>query len=212
MLVRRQSNGYAEKTSKMFKGYGHYLLKYLKQPSEIFIQEIKEFTYAVVTMFFLSLFVGLAIFTNMKEFGAPSLSTIGNAAVLVVVSTFVVVGSLYLTAILLGPEHTFKKLVTLYGTHLIPSTVLVGISLLLLLLKINSLGNLLLLFALLFALLIVPLYILVKIQTAEVAMLDPLYDIVVYIVIFGIITSICLAIFGELIQGDVLNWLSFMSR
>lgn len=210
MLVKRQSNDYAEKTSRMLKGYGHYLLKYVKQPSTVFTQEVKEFTYAVVTMLFLSLFVGLAIFTNMKEFGAPSISMIGSTALLVMVSTFVVVGSLYITATLLGPEHSFKKLVTQYGTHLIPSTILIGVALLLLMLKINTLGNLLLLIALLFALLIVPLYILVKVQTAEASALDPLYNIVVYIIILGIISSVCIAIFGNSIIGDILNWLSFI--
>ena len=212
VAVRRQSTDYVEKLSTIIQGYGQYFWKRMKQPGEVFTQGDKEFSRAVVTIVLLSIFAALAIFTSTKEVESPSLLMIGNVMAYVLLTTIIVVGSLYVTTIFLGPEQSIKEFVTLYGTHLIPSTVLGVIAFLFLLLSINALGNLLLLFALLFALLIVPLYIVVKVLTLDVSALDPLYGVVVYLIIFGIISYICLAVFGDFIMGDLLDWLGFTIR
>lgn len=212
VAARRQSNDYVEKLSTVVQGYGRYFWQRMKQPGEVFTQGEKEFSHAVVTIVLLSIFVALAIFTSMKEVASSSLPMIGDVMAYVLLTTIIAVGSLYVTTMFLGPEQSFKKLVTLYGTNLIPSTVLVVISLLFLLLKVNAPGNILLLFALLFALLIVPLYIVVNVLTLDASTLDPLYGVVVYLIILGIISYICLAVFGDFIMGDLLNWLDFTIR
>lgn len=208
VAARRQSKDYVEKLSTNVQGYGRYFWKRMKQPGEVFTQGEKEFAHAVATIVLLSIFVGLAIFFSMKEVESLTLLMIGHATASILLTTMIAVGSLYVTTMFLGPEHPFKRLVTLYGTHLIPSTVLVVIALLFLLLNITILGNLLLLFALLFAVCIVPLYIVVKVLTVDVSTLDPLYGVVVYLIVFGIISYICLGVFGDFIMGNLLNWLS----
>jgi hypothetical protein len=208
VATRRQTTDYAEKLSALFKGYGQYFWKHLKQPGEVFTYGKKEFANAMGTIGMLSVFVGLAIFICMREIESPSLSMIGSAMAYVLVTTLIVVGSLYVTTMFLGPEQSIKNLISLYGTHLIPSTALVVIAFLFLLLKINILGNLLLLFALLFALFIVPLYIVVKLLSLDVVTLDPLYSVAVYLIISGVISYISLAVFGDFIMEDMLKWLS----
>ena len=197
---RRQSNDYVGKMKVLVKQYGHYFLKYLKRPSEVCKQGEKEFTNGTVTIGLFAVFVGLAAFITVKD---AALSMIAY----VLLSTVMVLGSLYVTTMFLGPEQPFKKLVGLYGTHLIPATFLVCIAFIFQLLNANTLGNLLLLFALLFVLSIVPLYILVKLLTPDVSVIDPLYSVVVYMVVFSILSYICLAVFGDFIAGDMLNWL-----
>ena len=208
IAARRQSKDYVEKLSTNVQGYGRYFLKRMKRPGEVFTQGEKEFGYAVATIVLLSIFFGLAIFFSIKEVESLTLVMIGRATVSSLLTIIIAVGSLYVTTLFVGPEQSFKRLVNLYGTQLIPSTVLAAIALLFLLLNITTLGNLLLLFALLFAVCIVPLYIVVKVLTEDVSTLDPLYSVVVYLIIFGIISYICLGVFGDLIMGDLLNWMS----
>lgn len=206
--ARRPSKDYIGKLRTIFQEYGRYFLKHLKRPGDVFTQGEKEFTHAIITIVLLSVFVGLAIFTSLNEVESLSLPMFSDVTAYVLLTTIIAVGSLYVTMIFLGPEQPLKKLITIYGTHLIPSTVLFVIAFLFLLLTVNTLGNLLLLFTLLFALFIVPLYIVVKLLIVDVPTLDPMYGVVVYLFIFGIISYICIAVFGDFIMGNLLNWLS----
>ena len=128
-------------------------------------------------------------------------SVIGSSLLFVFISTAIIIGSLFLTIKFLGSEHSFKSITGIYGTHLIPSTFLVLISFILLLLKAYTYSNFLLSFALLFSFFIIPLYILIKLLTKEEGGIDPLYCVLAYIVIFGIAFSIYLRSFGR-----IFNW------
>lgn len=132
-----------------------------------------------------------------------------NSLLLILFITALVIGSLLLTTKFLGPDQTFKNIVGIYSTHLIPSTFLVVIALVLILLKAYVFGNLLLSFALIIAFFIVPLYILIKLLPQEESALDPLYCVIVYIVIFGIAFSIFLSVVGDTIMGDVMSRSNF---
>ncbi|MEK5039844.1 hypothetical protein [Sporosarcina sp. FSL K6-3457] len=206
---RRQSNDYVGQMIALFKRYGHYCLKYLKRPSEVFKEGEKEFTNGTVTIGLLAVLVGLTIFTFMQDVESTTLSVIASVIAYVLMSTVMVLGSLYVTTMFLGPEQSVKKLIGIYGTYLIPVACIVFIAFIFQLINVNTLGNLLLLFALLFVLSIIPLYIVIKLLTQDVSVLDPLYSVVVYMVVFSILSYICLAIFGDFIMGDMLNWLRF---
>ncbi|WP_318617275.1 hypothetical protein [Sporosarcina sp. YIM B06819] len=190
--LKPQSSGYAKKMQALSTQYWRYVVKYLKRPVEIFEAGEKEFSHGLVTIGLLTIVAGLA-----KDLESPSLLAIGGAIAYAILAMMIVLGSLYITVLFVGPEQSIKKLVSIYGTHLISSIILVVIAYLLLLLKVTTIGNLLLLFALLFTLLLVPLYILTKLLKQDTSIIDPLYSLVVYVVIFGIISSVCYVVFGN---------------
>lgn len=206
-------NEFIEKVKGTSKMYGSYFLNYLRRPSEALKHGEKEFVNGLVTIVILGLLVGLAFFSVMtsigSSYGLSFFSTMSNSLLLILFITALVVGSLFLTTKFLGPDQTFKNIFGIYGTHLIPSTFLVVIALVLILLKAYVFGNLLLSFALIFAFFIVPLYILIKLLQQEESALDPLYCVIVYIVIFGIAFSIFLSVVGDTIMGDVISRSNF---
>ncbi|MFJ7936667.1 hypothetical protein [Sporosarcina sp. NPDC096371] len=198
---RSQPNDYTKKMKKQLNLYWNYLLKH---PADAFKREEKDFINGVVTIGILAILVGLSMFTILKEVETHSFSVIGNVAAYVVSSVAIVLGSLYLTTKFLGPEQSIKKLISMYAAHLIPSAFLVLIAFAFLLLKIFTFGNVLLITALLLAFFIVPLYILTKLVTQEKTIIDPYYSLVVYVVVVGIVSFICLAIFGDAVMGNIM--------
>lgn len=213
-----QSNKYVEKVKTSSKMYLDYFLNYLKSPSTVFKQGEKEFSNGVINIGTLAIFVGLLLFTFMKRIPLPFFeashepsffSVISSSLLFFFISTVIIVGSLFLTIKFLGPEHSFKSIIGIYGTHLIPSTFLVLISFILLLLKAYVYSNFLLSFALLFAFFIIPLYILIRLLTQEVGEIDPLYCVVAYIILFVIVFSIYLLLSEGSLIGDVLKrWMT----
>lgn len=209
-----QSNAYVEKVKISSKMYWDYFLNYLKHPSMVLEQGEKEFSKGIINIVTLAFFVGLFLFTFMKRVTLSILeasyepsffSVIGSSLLVVFISTAIVVGSLFLTIKYLGPEHSFKSFVGIYGTHLIPSTFLILIAYILLLLKAYTYSNFLLSFALLLAFFIIPLYILIKLLAQETLLIDQLYCVIAYIVIFGIAFSIYLILLEGSLIGDILN-------
>ena len=132
---------------------------------------------------------------------------IGSTLLFVFISTAIIIASLFLTIKFLGSEHSFKSIAGIYGTLLIPSTFLVLISYILLLVKAYTYSNFLLSFALLFAFFIIPLYILIKLLAKEEEVIDPLYCVIAYIVVFGIAFSVYLLLLEGSLIGGMLNGL-----
>ncbi|WP_186672571.1 hypothetical protein [Sporosarcina sp. BP05] len=193
-------------------------MNYLKHPSLVLKQGEKEFSNGIINIGIMAFFMGLILFTFMKRAPFPFheasyepsfISVVGGCLLFVVISTVIIVGSLYLTTKFLGPEQSFKSFIGIYGTHLIPSTFLVLIAFILLLLKAYTYSNFLLSFALLFSFFVIPLYILIKLLTQEVGGIDPLYCVIAYIVTFGIAFTIYLVLLQGSLIVDVLNrWMT----
>jgi len=210
----QQPNEYIERVKNASKTYWNYFLNYLRQPSLALKQGEKEFLNGILNIVTMAFILGLFLFTSMKRVPSsffeasyePSFtSVIGSSLLFVFISTAIIIASLFLTIKFLGSEHSFKSIAGIYGTHLIPSTFLVLISFILLLLKAYTYSNFLLSFALLFAFFIIPLYILIKLLTKEEDGIDPLYCVLAYIVIFGIAFSIYLFLLEGSLIVDVLN-------
>ncbi|MBO0589710.1 hypothetical protein [Sporosarcina sp. E16_8] len=204
-----QSTKYIEKVKDASNKYWNYFLNYLKHPSLALKQGEKEFSNGLITSVIMAFIIGLVLFTFMKRVPSPFLdasyelsftSVIGSSLLFVFISTVIIIASLFLTIKYLGSEHSFKSIAGIYGTQLIPSTFLVLISFILLLLKAYTYSNFLLSFALLLAFFVVPLYILIKLLTKEEAGIDPLYCVIAYIVVFGIAFSIYL----YLLEGSLI--------
>lgn len=211
-------NEYVEKVKMASKMYWSYLLNYLKNPSDILNQEEKEFVNGIVNIVIMAVLVGLSFFVLLKRsalsflvspYEPHFLSTLGSSLLFIFITTVIVIFSLLLTLKFLGPVQSFKRIVSIYGTQLIPSAFLVFIAFILLLLKAYTFGNFLLSFALLYAFLIVPLYVLIRLLKQEVEMLDPHYCIAVYVVIVGVAYSIFLILLGDILTGSMMSRLNF---
>jgi len=213
-----QFSKYIDWVKNASKMYWNYFLNYLKHPSLALKQGEKEFLNGVINIVTMAFIIGLVLFTFIKRATSsfpkalyePSFTSVmGSSLLFVFISTVIIIVSLFLTIKFLGSEHSFKSIAGIYGTHLIPSTFLIVISFILLLLKAYTYSNFLLSFALLFAFFIIPLYILIKLLTKEEAGIDPLYCILAYIVIFGIAFSIYLFLLEGSLIVDVLNgWMT----
>ena len=214
----QRSSEYIEKVKNASKMYWNYFLNYLKNPSLALKQGEKEFLNGIINIVTLAFIIGLFLFTFMKRVTSSFLeasyelsftAVIGSSLLFIFFSTAIIIASLFLTIKYLGSEHSFKSIAGIYGTHLIPSTVLVFISFILLLLKAYTYSNLLLSFALLFAFFIIPLYILIKLLTKEEAVIDPLYCVLAYVVIFGIAFTVYLFLLeGSFIGGMLNGWMA----
>ena len=213
-----QSPKYIERVKSASEMYWDYFLNYLKHPSLAFKQGEKEFLKGLINIVTLAFIIGLFLFTFIKDVTSSSLealsepsfaSVIGSTLLFVFISTAIIIASLFLTIKFLGSEHSFKSIAGIYGTLLIPSTFLVLISYILLLVKAYTYSNFLLSFALLFAFFIIPLYILIKLLAKEEEVIDPLYCVVAYIVVFGIAFSVYLLLLeGSLIGGMLNGWMA----
>lgn len=214
----QQPNEHIERIKNASKKYWNYFLNYLKKPSLALKQGEKEFLNGILNIAIMAFIIGLVLFTFLKSVTSSFLeasyelsftAVMGSSLLYVFISTVIIIASLFLTIKYLGSEHSFKSIAGIYGTHLIPSTVLVFISFILLLLKAYTYSNFLLSFALLFAFFIIPLYILIKLLTKEEAVIDPLYCVLAYIVMFGIAYSIYLFLLEGSLIVDVLNgWMT----
>ncbi len=213
----RQTNEYVEKLKAVSKMYWNYFLNYLRRPSEVLKQGEKEFVNGIVNIVIMAMFIGLALFTLLKRTTWPPYTpsffqTIGSTLAFVLICTAIVIGSLLLTIKFLGPDQSFENIAGIYGTHLIPSTFLVLIAFILFNLKAYTFGNLLLMFALLLAFFIVPIYILIKLLEQKATALDPLYCVIVYIVVFGIAFSIFHSVLEDTVMGGLMSRLNFFLR
>ncbi|NYF23765.1 hypothetical protein [Sporosarcina sp. JAI121] len=211
-----QPNETIEKIKVAARLYWDYFVTYLKSPSNVIEREEKNAMNGIVTIVIMAIFIGLSFFTLLKRMAfsflaysyEPSFfSVIGSSILSIFIITAIVIGSLFLTVKFLGPDHSLTSLVGIYGTHLIPSTFLALIALLLLVIKAYVFGNFLLSFALLLAFLVVPLFILTKLVKQEALTLDPLYCVIVYVVIFGIAFSIFLMFLGDSMTGGIISQL-----
>ena len=209
-----QSNKYIKRVKIASNKYWNYFLNYLKHPSLVLKLGEKEFSNGIINIGIMAFLMGLILFTFMKRVPFPFneasyepsfISVVGSCLLFVIISTVIIVGSLYLTIKFLGSEQSFKSFIGIYGTHLIPSTFLVLFAFILLLLKAYTYSNFLLSFALLFSIFIIPLYILIKLLTQEVGRIDPLYCVIAYIVTFGIAFTIYLVLLQGSLIVDVLN-------
>jgi len=196
------------------KAYWVYFINYLKRPSDALEQGEKEFVNGIVTIVIQAILIGLSMFTLLNgvpiflygfPYAASFVDVVGKSLLFGFGSTAISIGSLFITINYLGPYQSLKNIAGIYGTLLIPSTFLILIALISLLLQAYAVGNLLLSFALLIAFLFVPLYILIKILSKELTAVDPLYCVAVYVVIVGIAFSILFILLGDYATGSMMS-------
>jgi hypothetical protein len=105
--------------------------------------------------------------------------------------TLVLVGipiiSIFIANYVFGPQHTFKEIVSFYGGQLSPLLIGVTVSLFFIFGNLYTYGDILLTLCLIFAIFILPAYIIVSLLTRKFTDVDPLYGLMLYILFFAVV-------------------------
>ncbi|MED3571312.1 CHY zinc finger protein [Cytobacillus praedii] len=208
------------------KLYGSYFTQYLKQPSRILVKGEQEFTNGIINIILASLLVALTLYTLVRNFtraafgdlddlfmdsysGPSFMSVFGGGFLFTIVSIVLVILSLFAISKLFGPNKSLKAMVSIYGAHLIPAVILSGAAFILILLKSNTYGSILLTIALLFILSILPLYLISSLLTKQPKGIDSLYGYILYIILFSIAFSVFVSVLADSTIGSYLDKVMF---
>ncbi|OMP66650.1 DUF6574 domain-containing protein [Domibacillus epiphyticus] len=213
---REEPNVHVEKVKDRSKQYWGYFLQYLKRPSAVFGRGESEFVNGLISIGVLALFVSLTMYAMTRSitsdfFGSDFYSGPGFFSILFSGIIFTILFSvcavlvLFLISRFFGPGYSFKEMTGVYGVHLIPSIVLMAVSLLLVLLKAYVYSGLFMSLSLTVALLLMPLYLISALLTKKSAALDPLYGYFIYIVLSLILFSLIVGVLADSTMGEYLD-------
>lgn len=214
-------NLHVEKVKETSKQYWTYFLEYLKKPSAILESYDKNFVNALITFAIFSLLTALSIndiigyfIGPVDEFGSmfaqesfkPSFVKILLYAVIALGVVFALsIGSLYAISKFFGPQTQFKPLVSMFGTYLIPMSLVMLAAFLLLLIDSRGIGSTLFGLGLLFSIFIMPLFLVTTLVNQNSRQIDSFYAFIAYAVLFAIGLSIILSVFVDSTIGSMLS-------
>lgn len=214
-----EQNDTVERVKQVSNDYWSYFIYYLKYPLQIFDNQKEEFVNGLISLILVAGLLALNTYFMMRNLLAVSfgfaMDVAGPPFFSVFTTTFLFIAvSLALVALILfgvskffGPSVSYKDLISLYGGHLNHAIFLSVISFVLLLVKANTVGMLLLFFILGTVLTSVPLYLINRLLTKKSKSIDPLYAYLIYIVVAGIAFVILLSIMTDSAIGGLLDGL-----
>ena len=198
-VTPKEPNSFTNIARLRLKQYAQYFMKYLKKPSLARTEGETEYSNGLFSISLLAIFTGLAFFTivsYVSNYEPRFYQVLVGTLFFSLVSIGIVIVTLSFINNLFGPKHSLKSIICLYAGHLPPLLVIAAISLLLTLIKSFSLGSLTLILAFVFAVSLLPLYLINTLLTKESGRVDPFYGYVIYIAtlsIFFIFLSVVLA-------------------
>ena len=215
-----------EKVKEQSKMYGSYFMHFVKQPSSIFVRGEREFTNGIISIILVSILVALTLYTFVNNFaratlgnfgdlfmnnysGPSFMSVFGSTFLFTLASIALVIASLFAISKLFGPAKSFKEIVSIVGAHLTPVIIVGVVALLLILLKSNTYGSVLLSVVIIFTVFVLPLYLISALISKQPRGVDPLYGYVLYIVLFSIVFSIFVSVLADSTVGRYLDELRF---
>lgn len=225
-----------EKAKEASKLYWNYFLVFLKKPSAIFENSAQNFMNALISIAIFFIFtvliihnlVGhfvrlLASFTPQDIFSSSEplafmMPTVMDIAPNVFLSLAVLFalsfGAIFIVMKLMDSQLDLKKMVTVIGTLLIPSILVLAVSYLLLLLGLRSFGNSLFLIGLVISFLVTPIYAIIGFIKKQSKKYDALHAVAAYTFLFLMGSSICFSWFFKQKVNEALStvkdMLSFM--
>lgn len=219
-----EPNVHVEKVKETSKAFLNYFLHYLKHPSHIFQNQQQEFANGLISIALFAVIVGITFYNAGETFlkllfedaflgsdyileaAKPSFMTVfPKVVIFILLSMAVVVFSLFVINRFFGPGYSFKEIVTVYGTHLIPFIIVLIFSFLLLLLKSYTVGNILLIIGISYPISTMPLYIIGRYLSKRATGIDPLYSFFSYIILVTVLTGIIIAIVADSVMGNLLD-------
>lgn len=217
-----EPNQHVEKVKETSKQYWNYFLQYLKKPGSILEQPSNNLVNALITIAVFALIFSLAIYKNLsivlqpfEEIGGifgesqnmmPSFFSVFFSSVLCIALIFLLSSaSLYLVNKFAGPDKSFKNIISAFGTLLIPSTVLMIVAYVLLLIESLIIGNVLAIASLSFSISVMPLYLMTALLKQSSKAIDSFYAFIAYIIIFAISLSILMSVFFDSTIGQYID-------
>lgn len=212
--VTAEPNIHVEKIKDQSKMYGSYFTRQLKRPALSFNQLPTEFTNGIISIVLLVMLISISFVTFIKsfvgEYGPGFLSIFTNTFIFSIIAIGIVTLSLFMISRFFGPQLTFKSICSVYGGHLSPLLIASVVSILLMFLKSYTYGNILLSIVFLFAVFILPLYLISSLVTKQSSSIDPLYGFMLYIAAFSILFFIFVTILADSSLGEYINRMMYM--
>ncbi|NYF23579.1 YIP1 family protein [Sporosarcina sp. JAI121] len=205
-----EPNIHVEKIKGQTKIYGNYFMQHLKRPSHAFNRSHEGFQNGLISVILLGVFFALTVsaFSSglLSGNGSNFISVFSSTIFSIVIMMGLPIVSLFIINKLFGPQFSFKSIISIYGAHLSPLIIGAGAAFLLVLLKSFIVGNIILVVVLLFAIFILPLYVISALLTKKSTnTLDPLYGFTLYLVSFAILLIISITILADSALGEFIE-------
>lgn len=210
-----------EKVMETSKVFGAYFMDYLKHPSRIFSKPERELKNGIIGILILAFLISISFYMLVNNYthqvysylgGSSSvfLSVFGNALIFIVIAIAIIISILFLINAFFGKAYTFKQMISIYGAHMTPAIVIVGLTFILALLKSNTFGTILLFVTIGLMLTTIPLYIISSLLARNPKGIDPLYGYMLYLISVGIAFSIFISVMLDSAIGgfldDIMYW------
>ncbi|TFD97077.1 Yip1 family protein [Jeotgalibacillus sp. R-1-5s-1] len=221
-----QPNEYLEKAKKTSKGYFAYTKNFIKNPSVIFKSGAAEFTNGLISLILFTVLFAFTIYffvqsiarsmfggmgdLFMNEYAGPSFFTIFSQSFLyTAIYIALIAASLFVVTKLFGTDYSFKQIIAAYGVHMIPSLILIVLSMLLIIMDAYTYGVFFIVLSVLFAIIFVPVYIVSSMLTRKTKSIDPFYGYISYLVLFAIITSVYTGLLADSAMGNLIDEIGY---
>lgn len=215
----KAENDTVERVKETSKEFWSYFIYYLKQPSHIFKKHKTEFVNGLINIIAMLILLSLSSYFLTKNFmmaasygyvtGVPFFSIFGNTLFFGALFIVLIVAILFAINKLFGPGYSFKEILSIYGGHLSLATVLAASAFILLLVKANLIGMILIALVLGLAITSAPIYLISSLLTQKSKSLDPYYGYLIYTVAVGIGVFILFTILADSAIGGLLDDLSY---
>lgn len=211
-----EPNIYVENIKKKSKLYSSYFMQQLKKPTHTYNQSEKDTGNSITSIILFTLLLTLSYFLFIKNTNLNHSLSFFSFSIEVFLLTLLMIGivvlSLFIINHFFGLPHTFKAVISFYGGQLSPLIIGIAVSILLMIVKSFTYGNILLAICLFLAIFILPLYIITFLLTKNPIGIDPLYGTFLYIAVFTILFLLFSTIIGNTTLVGYFNNLTFFSR
>ncbi|MFJ8064781.1 hypothetical protein ACIQYS_09125 [Psychrobacillus sp. NPDC096426] len=211
---RVEPNIHMENMKKKSKQYSTYFMKQFKYPSRAFEEGEKDFSNGLLSILLFAIVYTISLFlvVNRNYFG-ESLGFFPffvQIMLLVFLLVGIVIFALYIANNFFGSPNSLKAIISFYGGQLSPVVVSVGVSFLLMAIQSFTYGNFVLIVSFIFALFVLPLYLVSFLATKKAPGLDPLYGFILYIAVFVLLFLILVTILAGTMLGTYLDRMIYL--
>lgn len=203
-----------DQLKERLKDYGQYFLQHIKHPSISFNAKPDDLVNAIVSFVLFALVFSLTVllaikgilegsFVMLDEVGAtmqemPSLFLVFWHIFLFVFVCFVIVlFVLQLGAKLFGPDYMIQKVALIYSAHALPGIAIGFAALGFIMMNSGFYGSVLLTAALLYVMILAPLYVTAVLVSKRPKSVDPLYGFSLFTLGLGVAFTILYKLIGD---------------
>src|SRR5690625_1036558 len=208
-------NDTVERMKETSKEFWSYFTYYLKQPSHIFAKRGNEFTNGIINIVVMLVLFSLSTYFLFRNFmsaamygfnpGVPFFPIFGNTLFFTAIFILLVIGILFGVNKLFGSEYSFKEIISVYGGHLSLTIIIAAAAFILLLVKANLIGMILIAVVFGLAITTTPLYLISSLLTRKSKSLDPFYGYLIYTVAVAVGFIILFTILADSAVGGLLD-------